>query len=734
MQTQASKTNFKIESSRLLGKDFLKKSPIKKYKKKSFKKLKRHKFLRNQAKYRKRKIHGIDKLRVLNKKLKRIQAIQDLQNWWWNTYLPNYIQKAQITKSLQKNAVNSLRGPGDNIFDPSAKYKPLSMGQALDIRYKQLAPITINQNVNQNPESAKNRIPQENGLFDQIYENLFNTPASADLGNATLSLPPEVGRTVRDGSATTLVGSARIKEKTFENQQKIANTTNIPFYAGWDDSLRKFVVTNRLLSRRDAGFTASPFLTMKTFNSEPSTIIEFQKAPIQGLNDASFLSLQTEMPFNSYIIDQFIPNNQSFYAPLGWRRFQFRHSLLKNWLTASLSQKQLMSQRFTIQVDSKGTPTVNGSDQNNGKTLSNFEYFNFPLKTPTPSQSTQILQNRRVKKRSKLIKKAPQDLTYVPTGALLTDVLPSHYISIFDKQTRVPRNRYLKRHLSVTDKVNTKLASTYSGKDLALSEMSKNISNINQDAYSNNGDDIKFSLLGPIDGTLMDLTLRKRIKPKSKYHKKRFTKKDGLIFPRRQKFGIRIQNEKNSITNSSLISETANLNENFRLRPSNQTKQNYNTLFNKAKSKKRVPKAKAARLRALRRREFQQVYKPLQRFQPRNGGFIWPGDYLRLEIIQMPKLDSLKTLSSQYTQERNNLSSPRRVEEQALTQKINGSVKNLGSNISPSREQNTTGKIQTKIQTKIKVPPVGLLPRKYLLQKHNLKVLKKKMALSQKIV
>jgi hypothetical protein len=28
----------------------------------------------------------------------------------------------------------------------------------------------------------------------------------------------------------------------------------IPFYAGWDESLRKFVVTNRLLSRRDSGY------------------------------------------------------------------------------------------------------------------------------------------------------------------------------------------------------------------------------------------------------------------------------------------------------------------------------------------------------------------------------------------------------------------------------------------------------------------------------------------------
>jgi hypothetical protein len=31
-------------------------------------------------------------------------------------------------------------------------------------------------------------------------------------------------------------------------------TNPIPFYAGWDESLRKFVVTNRLLSKTKAGY------------------------------------------------------------------------------------------------------------------------------------------------------------------------------------------------------------------------------------------------------------------------------------------------------------------------------------------------------------------------------------------------------------------------------------------------------------------------------------------------
>ena len=53
---------------------------------------------------------------------------------------------------------------------------------------------------------------------------------------------------------------------------------------------------------------------------------------------------------------------------------------------------------------------------------------------------------RRIKKRYKLLKQMPNQLMYSPTGPLLTQVLPSHYISVFDQQYRFPRNRYLKRN------------------------------------------------------------------------------------------------------------------------------------------------------------------------------------------------------------------------------------------------------------------------------------------------
>jgi len=130
-----------------------------------------------------------------------------------------------------------------------------------------------------------------------------------------------------------------------------------------------------------------------------------------------------------------------------------------------------------------------------------------------------------------------------------------------------------------------------------------------------------------------------------------------------------------------------------------------NQNISKSKYKKRAPKANPIRLRQLRRREFQQVYKPLQRFQPRYGGFVWPGDYLRLDIIPMPKLDSLRN----------------KLEFNSTAQGQNTTAQDQNVYISNKVKRNTA---------KINVQPVGLLPRKYLIQKHNLKVLKKKLALS----
>ena len=638
----------KINSNGLSGLDNLKKSQIKKRSRHSWKKRSRHQFNRNHYKYRKRHIHGNGKLRIMNKKLKKFKNTYELRQWWWKSFLPRYLNTFKPL-SNEQNTGDRLISTNKNSLEDSDSRRAFSAKQ-------NSSPETWS------PSISVNKLSQKEGYLN-----------SAQLGFLT---------------------KTQVEVKSSGNY----STTNLPFYAGWDESLRKFVVTNRLYSRRDAGLSVknttalqtqsnfSPTYTPEQGSGSPLTKI-LTNTPIQGLNEGSFLYWQTDMSFNSYNIDQFITTNQSFYAPLGWRRFEFRHSILKTWTTKS----QTLSSNSPDDTDglnvtsglrpSEKTLIVSLKNLHTLRPNSNSKLFAHKLEDPLAletqkslslnlisSKQTKKTAARRIKKRYKLIKQMPNILMYAPTGPLLLEVLPSHYISVFDQQTRFPRNRYLKRNLLKTMKKTTLLA---------LYDSANNTNNFTK-----------------------EFTFRKRVKPRRKYHRKRFIKKDGLIFPRRTKFVLNSSLNPNrvraairrsvQVKNTSLTQSTStdfkiggNNNiqvpeEDLRWRPSSLSKQKRKeTLRSKTKSNKRV-KTNPLRLRQLRRREFQQIVKPLQRYIPRNGGFSWPGDYLRLEIVEMPKLKSTN------------------VKKTSLKQKIN-------------------------------VQPVGIMPRKYLIQKHNIKVLKKKL-------
>jgi hypothetical protein len=715
----------------------IKQSPIKKntLAKRTIKRRKRHKVTRNLQRYRKRQLQGIGKLRMLSKKIKRIEATHELRNWWWNYYLPNYINtqgfKAQLlqntanaknSKALKTSEVTNSTTFGFAKAKPlvTPNYKPLSTNKALDIASKYngnpnsllasesnvfstSGSVLLKQNRKQ-PE-FENQALQTNG-FAKAKPNSNSTQSQTVESNKTLNIVDQI-------YIDLLTSGAQNNSNDLNSVKTLYTTTTVPFYAGWDESLRKFVVTNRLLSRRNTGFEVSfnsIFNSNKqALNSTQTATVEFTKAPLQGLNEGSFLYLQNaeQLPFNAYNIDQFIPNNQSFYAPLGWKRFEFRHSLLKNWLNNiyGFANAKPSVKENTYQQQGSFSQNIFLNKNN----LSNIEFFNNTVTSFNKAKSTKALQNRRIKKRYKLLKQTPIQLMYLPSGALLTEVLPSHYISVFDKQYRFPRNRYLKRNLlkstNTVGFANAQPFRAQSGqsytKDLTVLEFSNNLKN---------GDKGQPGITTGQTSVLLkqnrnDFTLRKRIKPRRKYHKKRFTKKESLIFPRRLKFGTSTNDF--ALAKPTLESSTETsfkYKEMFRLRPSSTSKQN----IVKSKSKKRVPKANPIRLRQLRRREFQQVYKPLLRFQPRYGGFVWPGDYLRLDVIPMPKLESLpKTQNS-------------KDQSSGISNKVQLGL--LGR--SPIAQS------ASPVATKINVQPVGLLPRQYLIQKHNLKVLKKKLALS----
>lgn len=589
----------------------LKKSQIKKRSRHSWKKQARHQFSKNHYKYRKRHLHGNGKLRFINKKLEKIKVTNELRQWWWTSFLPIYLNHLQAQPPLIRN-INDL------------KFKPLSnsnisshvISNNLILSNKnntidstqQLVSVTPLVKFFQNDANfstvgsvknanAQNTSNKNNSLLTQTTD-VCKSEAAANFGPQATNLildnvlspntvlTPSIGTRIDKGVSNTLLTCNYIYTKNL--------TTSLPFYAGWDESLRKFVVTNRLLSRRDAG------LAVKGTN--------FTNEPIQGLNEGSFLYWQTDMPFNSYNIDQFITTNQSFYAPLGWRRFEFRHSILKTWTNYS---------KMLVKINKNNTLIVQPSDS-----LENHNY------NKQETRNTKKAIARRIKKRYKLLKQMPNVLMYSPTGPLLTQVLPSHYISVFDQQYRFPRNRYLKRTPLKTLKKTTLLS---------IIDTANQTPNITK-----------------------EFTLRKRVKPRRKYHRKHFIKKDGKIFPHRTKF------------------TTTYFNNELRSRPSSRNKQkNKEILRSKLKSNKRV-KTNPLRLRQLRRREFQQILKSIQRYIPHNGGFTWPGDYLRLEVVEMPKLKSTNTK-------------------------------------------------KTSLKQKINVQPVGIMSRKYLIEKHNIKVLKNKL-------
>ena len=70
------------------------------------------------------------------------------------------------------------------------------------------------------------------------------------------------------------------------NKKVLIGINTFPFYAGWDESLRKFVITNRLLSRKDAGYNSN-MLFKKERNHSKQLNIEFTQWPLQGRNAAT---------------------------------------------------------------------------------------------------------------------------------------------------------------------------------------------------------------------------------------------------------------------------------------------------------------------------------------------------------------------------------------------------------------------------------------------------------------
>jgi hypothetical protein len=433
----------------------------------------------------------------------------------------------------------------------------------------------------------------------------------------------------------------------------IANNP-MPFYAGWDESSRKFVVTNRLLSRKEAGYS---FYNKKTKE-------DYLKAPLNGMNAPT--TLYWQVPFTTYDPDQFFALGMDGFSPIGWRHFNFKFSkqttkpiLVKEIKSTLISQSNKFSKDLHIKFINKNF----GSQLNFSN--SNLKSKGFEPGIPLESsifkslesnnqekRLNQMNQYRRIQKRYKRVKKHPRPPVWFPSGALANQVLPVHYIYVFYKRYRLPRDRYVRRKLR-----------RQKNEDLNL-----NLKNFNQ---------------------WTDYTLRKRSKPKRKYHRKNVRMKrkneDFLSHLKRRKFReFADENDR-----FRPISESQKLKE-LKIRK----KRMFKDKKNMDSTKKQKGSKDNIRFRQLRRRVLRQVFRPVWRYKPQTGGFVWPGDYLRLELVKAPKLQT------------NSFSN-------------NPSLK-------ISEKQRNIRKKKRRI-----IQEWQIQPKKYLLQKHNLKALKKRSQKSQ---
>nr|QQY84796.1 hypothetical chloroplast RF1 [Chaetophora lobata] len=128
-------------------------------------------------------------------------------------------------------------------------------------------------------DSFENNKLSNSDLFYTLYRDIFlNSPSFNDIGNR-VTVPSEHGKkspfeeAFLHSAPFAALSEAEREEGDFEpnklekdlikpnwpalNSKLLVNNTNMPFYAGWDNSVRKFVLTNRLLTRREAGYEIS---------------------------------------------------------------------------------------------------------------------------------------------------------------------------------------------------------------------------------------------------------------------------------------------------------------------------------------------------------------------------------------------------------------------------------------------------------------------------------------------
>lgn len=234
----------------------------------------------------------------------------------------------------------------------------------------------------------------------------------------------------------TVVGKNPPRDATLVGEKRLVSTHPLPFYAGWDESLRKFVVTNRLLAA-----TPSTGHVDATHDVNSTYPIKGLQWKAQGWN----MLTQWQVPFLSYGALKNTPPYVDAFAPLGWRRFQFRHSLVTAW--KSRQAQPDLDDAFAVQ----NMGTTGWAIVDPGASLSVRDYVKSRgFKRQAETRTAWELERKRAG-----WKVSRFESPYRVMGQLSHEVLPIHFLRAFQpKDSRSPENRYLQRSPRTADKLN----------------------------------------------------------------------------------------------------------------------------------------------------------------------------------------------------------------------------------------------------------------------------------------
>jgi hypothetical protein len=655
---------------------------------------KKQRFAQNKRKQRKRRRHAAGQIRNLLKDYKRKEATLKIQQWWWQHFLPNFKTTVEknwktgmkfspddvwggISDAANKENISTkqwkdefLKFSSNEILKRDSIFsRNQNLSQKLQIGdrdYKPLATpeaIRIALSLSSSASSANEEKEMERKQFETSVEKLEQEKNSS---SKLFEMENQNKNFISQMTKNTLTKQTQFAESNGDFYQNFATNEGIrgkpqlsnqskvnpmPFYAGWDESLRKFVITNRFLSiqNQQTNFTST---------DENNT---FFTAPLKGMNAAT--TLYWQVPFTTYDPDQFFALGMDGFSPIGWRRFHFRHS------------KQTTK---PILVKSKTNFTQNSSlsvlAQKGNQEKENFSLsYNVQEKILQSKALSQIHSNqnettknqlRRSQKRYKRVKKHPRPPVWFPSGPLTNQVLPVHYIYVFYKRYRLPRDRYIRRRLRKNNQT---------------------------PAFSGSSNETKGQ--NQLFTQMTDFTLRKRVKPRRKYHRKRHFYKNENFILRRKAF-----REQMNDSTFNKFSSSSDL-ERDRPAPPNFVNIARSSQFDMKQKRKLNAKQSTAnrnenvRIRQLRRRVQRQVIRPVLRYKPKAGGFTWPGDYLRFELVKAPILAT-------------------------------------STNTALDTNRQTKSR-KTKKKKRKAIQEWQIQPKKYLLQKHNLRVLRKRLQKSQ---